>query len=152
MGPSYEMKSMGSRDAGTAVEEVFSEEPTPIEGLPTNDARYKNTYDDQKDMWRLNKKQELRRNFRFLSIFGYSLILVNGWVLAIIGVIAPLTNGGTAGAIWGYLIVICGLFLSTLSMAEMASMAPTAGGQCVASPSHLTGWLVLTSLQVSLGQ
>ncbi|KAF2171481.1 hypothetical protein M409DRAFT_18598 [Zasmidium cellare ATCC 36951] len=161
MGPSYEMKSMGSRDAGTAVEEVFSEEPAPIEGLPTNDSRYRNTYDDQKDMWRLNKKQELRRNFRFLSIFGYSLILVNGWVLAIIGVIAPLTNGGTAGAIWGYLIVICGLFLSTLSMAEMASMAPTAGGQyhwvSEFAPknyqkvlSYITGWLCVLGWQTAL--
>lgn len=91
----------------------------------------------------MNKKQELRRNFRFLSIFGYSLILGNGWVLALIGAIAPLTNGGTAGGIWGYLIVICGLFFTTLSMAEMASMAPTAGGQYRKQIARLcfTGWL-----------
>lgn len=80
-------------------------------------------------VYRLGKKQELRRNFRFLSMFGYALILGNGWVLALIGAIAPLTNGGTAGGIWSYFITICGLSFTTLSMAEMASMAPTAGGQ-----------------------
>ncbi|KAK0972586.1 hypothetical protein LTR54_017536 [Friedmanniomyces endolithicus] len=77
----------------------------------------------------MNKPQELHRNFRFLSIFGYSLILGNGWVIALVGAIIPLTNGGTAGGIWMYLIVIIGMTFSTLSMAELASMAPTAGGQ-----------------------
>jgi choline transport protein len=52
--------------------------------------------------------------------------LGNGWVLSIIGMLAPLSNGGTAGAIWMYLIVIVGMSFSTLSIAEMASMAPTA--------------------------
>ncbi|KAK0263603.1 hypothetical protein LTR35_017508 [Friedmanniomyces endolithicus] len=80
-------------------------------------------------MYRMNKPQELHRNFRFLSIFGYSLILGNGWVIALVGAIIPLTNGGTAGGIWMYLIVIIGMTFSTLSMAELASMAPTAGGQ-----------------------
>ena len=68
----------------------------------------------------------MQRNFRFLSIFGYSLLLGNGWVITTIGLLVPLSNGGTAGAIWSYLVVIVGSVFSTLSMAEMASMAPTA--------------------------
>ncbi|KAK0270448.1 hypothetical protein LTS00_016951 [Friedmanniomyces endolithicus] len=103
-------------------------------------------------MYRMNKPQELHRNFRFLSIFGYSLILGNGWVIALVGAIIPLTNGGTAGGIWMYLIVIIGMTFSTLSMAELASMAPTAGGQyhwvSEFAPrkhqqflSYMTGWL-----------
>lgn len=89
---------------------------------------------------------------RFLSIFGYSLILGNGWVIALIAAIIPLTNGGTAGGIWIYFIIIVGLCFNTLSMAEMASMAPTAGGQyhwvSEFAPrsqqrflSYLTGWM-----------
>lgn len=39
----------------------------------------KGTPDDQKDMWRMGKVQELRRNFRFVSIFGYSMILMATW-------------------------------------------------------------------------
>lgn len=40
-----------------------------------------------------------------------------------------LANGGTAGALWMTIIVICGMFLGVLSLAEVASMAPTSGGQ-----------------------
>ncbi|PPJ60931.1 hypothetical protein CBER1_06199 [Cercospora berteroae] len=123
--------------------------------------RFKNTYHDNRDMHRMNKKQELRRNFRFLSIFGYSLILVNGWVLALPGASSILTNGGSAGGIWGYVIVIFGMSLTTLSMAEMASMAPCAGGQyhwvsefapkhCQKFLSYLTGWLCVLGWQVAL--
>ena len=39
----------------------------------------KGTPDDQKDMHRMGKVQELRRNFRFVSIFGYSMILMATW-------------------------------------------------------------------------
>jgi choline transport protein len=39
----------------------------------------KGTQDDQKDMHRMGKTQELRRNFRFVSIFGYSMILMATW-------------------------------------------------------------------------
>jgi hypothetical protein len=37
------------------------------------------TSEDQKDMHRMGKTQELRRNFRFISIFGYSMILMATW-------------------------------------------------------------------------
>jgi len=40
-----------------------------------------------------------------------------------------LANGGMAGGVWMFLIVAIGMFFCMLSMAEMASMAPTAGGQ-----------------------
>jgi hypothetical protein len=39
----------------------------------------KGTRNDQKDMQRMGKSQELRRNFRFVSIFGYSMILMATW-------------------------------------------------------------------------
>jgi choline transport protein len=34
---------------------------------------------DQHDMRRMGKEQELRRNFRFVSIFGYSMVLMATW-------------------------------------------------------------------------
>jgi choline transport protein len=139
------MKSVG--DVAVAQEpdddsEAFAEEHD----------RYDQTRNDQKDMYRLGKQQELRRNFRFASLVGFSMILGNGWVYSLTGAITSLTNGGTAGGIWMYLIVIIGMSFSTLSMAEMASMAPTAGGQyhwvSEFAPrehqrflSYLTGWL-----------
>lgn len=39
----------------------------------------KGTAGDQKDMYRMGKQQELRRNFRFVSIFGYSMVLMATW-------------------------------------------------------------------------
>jgi hypothetical protein len=71
-------------------------------------------------------------------------MLANGWVITIIGLLVPLTNGGAAGAVWTYVLAIIGSFFGkaissspthrtteptspgTLSLAEMASMAPTA--------------------------
>lgn len=37
------------------------------------------TTGDQKDMYRMGKQQELRRNFGFVSIFGYSMVLMATW-------------------------------------------------------------------------
>jgi choline transport protein len=47
----------------------------------------KGTVGDQKDMYRMGKQQELRRNFRFVSIFGYSMVLMATWetVLTYVG-------------------------------------------------------------------
>ncbi|KAK5104774.1 hypothetical protein LTS08_002666 [Lithohypha guttulata] len=63
---------------------------------------------DAEHMRRLGRKQELRPHC--VVAFG-------------------LFNGGTAGLIYTYLIVVFLFFLTNVSMAEMASMAPTAGGQ-----------------------
>ncbi|EMD00338.1 hypothetical protein BAUCODRAFT_119879 [Baudoinia panamericana UAMH 10762] len=38
-------------------------------------------------------------------------------------------DGGTAGFFWGYILVVIGYTLVYASLAEMASMAPTSGGQ-----------------------
>ena len=39
----------------------------------------KGTTNDQRDMCRMGKQQELRRNFGMLSMFGYSMILMATW-------------------------------------------------------------------------
>ncbi|KAK7957323.1 uncharacterized protein PG986_006545 [Apiospora aurea] len=84
---------------------------------------------DRRDMTRMGKTQELKRNFRFISIFGFTMILMQSWE-AIFGVgVLGLTNGGTAGYIWMYLVSWVGFLFVNVSMAEMASMAPTTGGQ-----------------------
>ncbi|KAK8029278.1 hypothetical protein PG991_006334 [Apiospora marii] len=84
---------------------------------------------DRRDMTRMGKTQELKRNFRFISIFGFTMILMQSWeAIFSLGAIG-LTNGGTAGYIWLYLASWVGWVFVNLSMAEMASMAPTTGGQ-----------------------
>jgi hypothetical protein len=39
----------------------------------------KGTSADRHAMWRMGKVQEMRRNFRFVSIFGFSMILMASW-------------------------------------------------------------------------
>ncbi|EGU73942.1 hypothetical protein FOXB_15552 [Fusarium oxysporum f. sp. conglutinans Fo5176] len=39
----------------------------------------KATAADRADMYRMGKTQEITRNFRFLSIFGFSMILMASW-------------------------------------------------------------------------
>ncbi|KAK8091325.1 GABA-specific permease [Apiospora phragmitis] len=85
--------------------------------------------EDRRDMMRMGKAQELKRNFRFLSIFGFSMILMQSWEAVISLSSIGLTNGGTAGSIWMYLVCWAGFGFVNVSMAEMSSMAPTTGGQ-----------------------
>lgn len=77
---------------------------------------------DRADMFRLGKTQELKRNFRFLTIFGFSMILMCTWEGYLSMASVGLVNGGTAGTIWMFLICWIGFLLINTSMAEMASM------------------------------
>jgi hypothetical protein len=83
-----------------------------------------------------------QRNFRFVSIFGFSMILMATWETAL-GRVQPIScflcvqrqltvsrtsiialiNGGTAGFIWMYLVAWAGFMCVNTSMAEMGSMS-----------------------------
>ncbi|KAH8158048.1 hypothetical protein CIB48_g10203 [Xylaria polymorpha] len=67
-------------------------------------------------------------------------------------------NGGPAGVIWGYIIVWIGTLSTFAVLSELASMAPTSGGQyhwvaILASDSsrqflsYITGWMTLVGWQ-----
>lgn len=71
-----------------------------------------------------------------------------------------LVNGGTAGMIWMYLICWIAFIFIYASMAEMASMAPTSGGQYhwvsefaprkyQKSLSYFIGWLSVLGWQAT---
>ncbi|ORY07771.1 amino acid transporter [Clohesyomyces aquaticus] len=118
----------------------------------------KGTVADRQSMWRMGKVQELRRNFRFVSIFGFSMILMASWETALGTSTISLIDGGTAGMIWMYFICWCGFLCVNTSMAEMGSMAPTSGGQYhwvseFAPPKHqkflsyMIGWLCVLGWQ-----
>ncbi|KAF5716472.1 choline permease [Fusarium globosum] len=115
---------------------------------------------DRADMYRMGKTQEMTRNFRFLSIFGFSMILMASWEFSLSVSTIGLVNGGTAGLIWMFFVCWMGFLLVNTSMAEMASMAPTTGGQYhwvseFAPPqyqkliSYLMGWMCVLGWQTS---
>ncbi|KAK4618778.1 uncharacterized protein CLAFUR5_10866 [Fulvia fulva] len=116
------------------------------------------TQADYVDMRRLGTKQELRRNFRFTSILGFVAVAMGTWEVTLSATAAGLTNGGTGGMIWMFLGSFICFGSIVLSLAEMSSMAPTAGGQYhwaseFAPRSHqkfisyIAGWMSTLSWQ-----
>ena len=81
------------------------------------------TFEDQEDMRRLGKKQELRRNFRFTSILGFVAVAMGTWEVTLSATAAGLTNGGTGGMIWTFVGSYICFGTIVLSLAEMSSMA-----------------------------
>lgn len=71
-----------------------------------------------------------------VSIAGYVVVLGNTWEFSVVTSAFSLANGGPAGAIWTTIIVCLGMFLVVLSMAEVASMAPTSGGKNILLPAR----------------
>lgn len=51
------------------------------------------------------------------------------WEVVLLANTAGMVNGGLAGLFWGYIWTFVGFFSIVMSLAEMASMAPTSGGQ-----------------------
>ncbi|CAP92223.1 Pc13g11540 [Penicillium rubens Wisconsin 54-1255] len=114
-------------------------------------SRREGTAQDKQDMWRVGRDQELNGNFRFLSVLGFTAVLMCTWEAVLFGS-SYLTNGGKGGMIYTYLGGLAGFSFVIFSMAEMASMAPLSGGQYnwvseFAPPgsqallSYLTGWI-----------
>ena len=100
----------------------------------TADSSNNNNYDDEiqeqkggtrhdgYNMNRMGKRQELRRNFRFISIVGFVMVLQSTWESILLAAQYGLINGGTAGLIWMTTGVIVGALCMIASLAEVASM------------------------------
>ncbi|KAF2625635.1 amino acid transporter [Macroventuria anomochaeta] len=115
---------------------------------------------DVHDMMRMGKRQETQRNFRHITIIGFCMVILSTWEAILSTAVFSLSNGGTAGLIWGYLICMIGFGFVVASLAEMASMAPTSGGQyhwvsefappsCQRFLSYIVGWLGVLGWQTA---
>ncbi|OQO10202.1 hypothetical protein B0A48_04559 [Cryoendolithus antarcticus] len=159
---------MGSRhDPKMAEEDIVEAHPVSHfddDGkLPASTVadRWRGTAADKRDMAVLGRTQVLRRNFKFTAILGFSSTVLVAWeILPVISVYA-LQDGGTAIIFWGLIAGIIGMSFVYASLAEMASMFPTAGGQYhwvseLAAPtwqkplSYFVGWLTAMGWQVYL--
>ncbi|KAL9107470.1 MAG: hypothetical protein Q9227_007667 [Pyrenula ochraceoflavens] len=88
-----------------------------------------NNDQDYGDMKRLGKKQEFHRNFGFWSSLGFTSVYQATWEIVIIVVSAGVFSGGFAGLFWTFIGTSIFYTPIVASIAEMASMAPTSGGQ-----------------------
>ena len=98
-------------------------------------------YDDRMHMHRLGKTQQFDRTFRFLSIMAFSLIAQDGWVFLPNNATSSIIDGNTGGTIVMYLVNFAAFSTIILSLAEMSSMAPTAGGQYHWASEFAPTWL-----------
>ncbi|KAL8671415.1 MAG: hypothetical protein Q9168_004088 [Polycauliona sp. 1 TL-2023] len=116
---------------------------------------------DRSEMRMLGRTQVLRRNFTLVPMLGFSTVLICTWELLFANLLFALTDGGTGGLFWGFSVTIFACVFIYLSLAEMASMSPTAGGQyhwvsefsprsCQKYLSYITGWLLAIGWQGSI--
>ncbi|TKA81744.1 hypothetical protein B0A55_01124 [Friedmanniomyces simplex] len=67
------------------------------------------------------------RNFRFISILGFSSTAMSTWEIVLSSTIFGLLNGGLAGIVWGFFMVWMGYCSVFASLAEMASICHRQG-------------------------
>ncbi|ORY16633.1 amino acid/polyamine transporter I [Clohesyomyces aquaticus] len=113
---------------------------------------------DEKDMLRMGKVQQTRRNFGLLPLLGFTTIMLNSWESVFPFFLTGFLNGGGPTLIYGYIFCFLGSLAMCASISEMASMYPTSGGQyhwaaLLAPPkwskflSWLTGWVSVIGWQ-----
>lgn len=86
----------------------------------------------------LGYKQEFKREFTPLEVFGIAFSII-GLLPSIASVLVyALPNGGPASMVWGWLVASLGVLSVGISMAELASAAPTSGGVKGFSPVRMT--------------
>ena len=155
-------KAAGSiGDAEVLPEYISSSDDVFDERISHVAAQYRGTETDQHDMTVLGKKQVLRRNFNFLTMLGFASTCIASWegILTYLGFI--LVDGGTALLFWGFIACATGQTAVYASLAEMASISPTAGGEyewvSEFSPrkyqkllSYISGWLTAIGWQMYL--
>ncbi|KAK3707274.1 hypothetical protein LTR37_012275 [Vermiconidia calcicola] len=146
-----------SKDANVTMAEQHDFE----DASPDVPKKWRGTEADNANMKAMGRVQELRRNFTFITILGFGSTLICTWEVVMANIYPVLTNGGTAGFFWGWIIVTIGYILVYASLSEMASMAPTSGGQyhwvsefappsCQRFLSYIVGWLCFTGWQSGL--
>ncbi len=90
--------------------------------------------DDDAILQRLGKQPRLNRSFGFMSILGISCTALCSWESILLTSVPTLLIDGAAGVVWGLVVNWIGVLSVYVALAELASMAPTAGGQCKKNP------------------
>ncbi|KAI7182072.1 hypothetical protein KC352_g23257, partial [Hortaea werneckii] len=125
----------GSIELKGPVNFTISETPgskySPEDGSPVlGDVEiFGDTEHDLCDMKRLGKKQEFKRNFTFWSALGFVSVYMATWEFVLVSLSVGFANGGFTGLFWCFLTTVLCYSTIVASLAEMASMAPTSGGQ-----------------------
>lgn len=94
-------------------------------------------------------------------MLGFGCIVLNTWEGILMLFALGFQNGGPSGLLYGYIITWIGTLCIFVTLSELASMAPTSGGQYYwcsmlgprsirKSLSYITGWLTVCGWQGGL--
>jgi amino acid permease len=100
---------------------------TQILGLEAGASTTSVDSDDQLLMT-LGYRPELKREFSYLTVFGQSFGAMGIAPAIAESVIFALGSGGSVGMVWSYFIGVLLLIPVSLSLGELGSSMPTAGG------------------------
>lgn len=115
----------------------------------------------------MGHSQELRRNFTVWSVLGLGFSLTNSWFGVSLAMVTGINSGGPALLVYGILLTALVSICVGISLSELASAMPNAGGQYFWAnelaperyanfASYLTGWFawsgsIFTSASIALG-
>lgn len=83
--------------------------------------------DDAAVLARLGYKQELRRNFTMIEVFGIAFSIM-GLLPSIASTLTYSLPAGPIGLVWGWFVASGFIFIVGLAMADLGSAMPTSGG------------------------
>ncbi|ANB14005.1 Hnm1p [Sugiyamaella lignohabitans] len=86
-------------------------------------------YDDTLLLEQFGYKQELKRSFSLLSMCGFCFAILSCWTALGGSLVEAMNAGGPVALVWGWIIVCAFSLMVALSLAELASAYPVAGGQ-----------------------
>lgn len=120
--------------------------------VQATNVRDTSTVQDEVDLAEQGKTQQLSRNFGLWSMVGFTATMMCTWEAILFANFTALLNGGGPTLFYGFFFAWAGSLVTAASLAEMASMAPTSGGQyhfvaLLAPPgsknflSWFTGWI-----------
>lgn len=83
--------------------------------------------DDAAVLAKLGYKQELRRNFTMIEVFGIAFSIM-GLLPSIASTLSYSIPAGPVGMVWGWFLASGFIFVVGLAMADLGSAMPTSGG------------------------
>ncbi|KAA6413767.1 MAG: choline transporter [Lasallia pustulata] len=146
----------------------MSIEDTAITRAPSDDhvGNLKGLDADALALAQMGYSQEMKRNFSVLSVLGVGFSLTNSWFGISAALVTGINSGGPILIIYGIILIALISTCVGISLSELASALPNAGGQYFWAnelapkryanfASYLTGWFawagaVFTSASVAL--
>ncbi|KIX07801.1 uncharacterized protein Z518_02455 [Rhinocladiella mackenziei CBS 650.93] len=89
--------------------------------------KYLASEEDAATLAKMGYKQELRRNFSMLEVFGLAFAIM-GLLPSIASTLAYSIPAGPVGLVWGWFLASGCIFVVGLAMSDIASSMPTSGG------------------------